>query len=233
MKHTPAKAENKEQHSLETLRERVYAHLKELIYAHRLRAGEFMDLNLIGEELGMSRTPLRDALFQLESEGFVTIYPRRGVMLNVLDLKTIRNIYEVIGALESAALLSVAVRFGEADVTRMAELNDLMESALAKENYDTYYSYNVDFHNRFLGKSENEELVRHARVQRERLYDFQLVRGFLKEWEESNLQEHKAFVRLLQKGNFNAAAEYLRDVHWSFSVQERYIRKYYFALKGE
>lgn len=47
----------------------------------------------------MSRTPLRDALFQLESEGFITIYPRRGVVLNVLDLKTVRDIYEIIGAL--------------------------------------------------------------------------------------------------------------------------------------
>lgn len=219
--------------SLETLRIKVYEYLKEQINALRFRPGVFLDLSLIGSELGMSRTPLRDALFQLESEGFITIYPRRGVMLNALDLKTVRNIYEIIGALESSALLHAAVNFTEDDVLRMASLNKEMGVSLGHEDYDTYYSLNVDFHNVFLLKSENEELKRAARVLRERLYDFPRSRGLLKEWEQSNLREHVELVDLLETGNFLAAAEYLRDVHWSFSVQERYIRKYYFSLKGE
>lgn len=223
----------RESFSLETLRGRVYEYLKEQINAQKFRPGVFLDLSLIGSELGMSRTPLRDALFQLESEGFITIYPRRGVMLNALDLKTVRNIYEIIGALESSALLHAAVQFTEDDVSRMVKLNKEMDTSLNHDDYDTYYSLNVEFHNIFLLKSENEELKRSARVLRERLYDFPRSRGLLKEWEQSNLREHVELVRLLETGNFLAAAEYLRDVHWSFSVQERYIRKYYFALKGE
>ena len=223
----------RENRSIETLRERVYGYLKDQINAQKLRPGSFLDLNLIGRELGMSRTPLRDALFQLESEGFITIYPRRGVMLNVLDLKTVRNIYEIVGALESAVLISTAVKFTEDDVRRMIELDKQMDVSLGKEDYDTYYDLNVDFHNVFLDKSDNDELLRSARILRERLYDFPRSRGLLKEWEQSNLREHLEMVRLLEKGNFTAAAEYLRDVHWSFSVQERYIRKYYFALKSE
>ncbi len=223
----------RENRSLETLRERVYGYLKDQINEQKLRPGSFLDLNLIGRELGMSRTPLRDALFQLESEGFITIYPRRGVMLNVLDLKTVRNIYEIIGALESAVLIGAAVKFTEEDVRHMAMLDKQMDASLSKEDYDTYYDLNVEFHNVFLNKSDNEELLRSARILRERLYDFPRSRGLLKEWERSNLREHLEMVKLLEKGNFTAAAEYLRDVHWSFSVQERYIRKYYFALKNE
>jgi len=219
--------------ALETLRSRVYEYLKEQISAKKLEPGVFLDLSRIGHELGMSRTPLRDALFQLESEGFITIYPRRGVMLNVLDLRTLRNIYEIIGALESAALLNAAVKFTEADVARMALLDKEMDTRLNHDDYDSYYRLNVEFHNVFLNKSENEELKRSARILRERLYDFPQSRGLLKEWEQSNLKEHVELVKLLETGNFLAASEYLRDVHWSFSVQERYIRKYYFALRSE
>ena len=218
---------------LETLRERVYGCLKDRINDQSFQSGEFLDLNRIGNELGMSRTPLRDALFQLESEGFITIYPRRGVVLNALDLKGVRDIYEIIGALEGAALNSVALRLTEGDVKHMSELNSLMERALSEERYDEYYDANVSFHDVFLGLSENKDLLRTAKILRERLYDFPRKRGFLKEWEESNLREHYEMVRLLESGNINAASEYLRDVHWSFSVQERYIRKYYFALKSE
>ena len=55
--------------------------------------------------LGVSKTPLRDALLQLEMEGFVAILPRRKVVVNVLSLEDIKNYYEIIGALESTALL--------------------------------------------------------------------------------------------------------------------------------
>jgi DNA-binding GntR family transcriptional regulator len=218
--------------SIKTLRGRVYGYLKEQISSGRLAEGEFLDLKRIGVELGMSRTPLRDALFQLESEGFITIYPRRGVKMNTLEMKTVRDIYEIVGALESSALLSVAVKLRDEDVKRMAALDDMMRASLDRNDYGAYYGYNVDFHNAFLDMSENDELVQCARTQRERLYDFPGSRGFLKEWEESNLREHVEIVRLLERGDFESAANYLRDVHWSFSVQERFIRKYYFALKN-
>jgi DNA-binding GntR family transcriptional regulator len=217
--------------SIETLREKVYGHLKGMIKANRLSPGEFIDLNLIGSELGMSRTPLRDALFHLENEGFITIYPRRGVMLNPLGLRTIKNIFEIVGALEGAALLSVADSFSDIDAGRMAELDKKMKACLDSGDLDTHYKHNVAFHDVFLDKSENEELVRAARVQRERLYDFPERRALLLDWERSNLEEHFEIVRLLEKSDFKGASDFLRDVHWSYSVQEKFIKRFYFARK--
>ncbi|MDR1915276.1 MAG: GntR family transcriptional regulator [Synergistaceae bacterium] len=223
----------REQRSIETLREKVYNHLKKLIKARRLKSGEFMDLNMIGQELGMSRTPLRDALFQLESEGFITIFPRRGVMLNSLDLKMVRDIYEIIGALESSALLSVAGKLSANDIKKMKQLDDEIQVCLDKDNYEALYKCNVAFHNVFLNKSKNDELIRTARIQRERLYDFPEWRTLLTDWEQSNLYEHIEIVRLLEEGDFTGAADYLRDVHWSYSVQEKFIRTYYLTRKSD
>jgi DNA-binding GntR family transcriptional regulator len=218
-----------ERRSVDTFRGKVYDHLKSMINARRLEPGEFIDLNLIGDELGMSRTPLRDALFILENEGFITIYPRRGVMLNALGLRDVKNIYEIVGALESAALLSARKSLDKTDIGRMAELDEEMARCLDAGDLDTHYLRNVDFHDVFLMKSDNPELVRTARVQRERLYDFPQRRALILGWERSNLDEHREIVRRLERGDFAGASDYLRDVHWSYEVQEKFIKQYYFS----
>jgi DNA-binding GntR family transcriptional regulator len=218
-----------ERRSADTFRGKVYDHLKKMINARKLEPGEFIDLKLIGEELGMSRTPLRDALFQLENEGFITIYPRRGVMLNALGLRDVKNIYEIVGALESAALMSARKSLDETDISRMAEMDKEMARCLDTGDLDTHYRRNVDFHDVFLMKSDNPELVRTARVQRERLYDFPQRRALILDWERSNLDEHREIVRYLECGDVAGASDYLRDVHWSYEVQEKFIKQYYFS----
>src|SRR5512137_2684147 len=91
---------------LKSLREQVYDHLRLLLNRGELRPGGFLDLDALEKRLGVSRTPLRDALLQLEAEGFVTILPRRGVQVRALTREDIRHLYEIVGALEGAALLA-------------------------------------------------------------------------------------------------------------------------------
>src|SRR5512143_2198059 len=95
---------------LRSLREAVYDHLREMMNEGRLRPGSFLDLNALSEEIGTSRTPLRDALLRLECEGFVEILNRKGVRITRLTLDRIRHMYEILGALESTVLRSVASR---------------------------------------------------------------------------------------------------------------------------
>jgi len=61
---------------------------------------------------------------------------------------------------------------------------------------------------------------------KQRLYDFQR-RPYLKEWEFRNCNEHDKFIDLIKQGSSLGAAQFMRDVHWSFSIQEEYIRKFY------
>lgn len=225
---------NGEQQSmLKSLREQVYDYLREQMNEGRVRAGAFLNLNEISMELGMSRTPLRDALFQLESEGFVTIYPRRGVVVNSLSLEKIRNIYEILGGLESAVIVHIALRFRDSDADIMEKANLQMRKALDQNNYSLFYDENLKLHNAYLNLSDNLEILHYIKIHRERLYDFPRNKTFVKDWELHSLEEHKAMISLFRSGDFNGAAEYVRDVHWSFAVQERFIRKYYFAKHSE
>lgn len=219
--------------TLKSLREQVYDYLRVQMNDGKIRPGLFLNLNEISQELGMSRTPLRDALFQLESEGFVKIYPRKGVMVNTLSLEKIRNIYEILGGLESAVIVLIALRFRESDADTMTKCNAMMRKALERNNYATFYSENLKFHNVYLELSDNNDLLEYIKIHKERLYDFPRNKTFVKEWELHSLDEHQTMIDLFRVGDFNGAAEYVRDVHWSFSVQERFIRKYYFAKHTE
>ena len=96
----------------------VYEELKRRLNSGLMRPGQFLDLSALGKELGMSRTPLRDAMIRLELEGFVTVYPRRGVMVRSLDLADIRDIYQIVGALESSVMERIALRFRVSDAER-------------------------------------------------------------------------------------------------------------------
>ncbi len=214
------------------LREQVYAYLKRLLNDGRLKPGAFLDQKAIGDGLGLSRTPLRDALLRLEAEGFVTIHPRRGVVVNPLDVATIRNTYQILGALEAAAVLEAATTFTAADTDRMAALNTRMADALALGNFDAYYEANLAFHDVYLGRSANGELRRMVRTLKERLYDFPRREGYLTEWERASIVEHARLVQLITDRSWQEAASHLRDVHWSFTVQERYIMAYYFAREA-
>jgi DNA-binding GntR family transcriptional regulator len=218
---------------LKSLRERVYEYLKEEMNAGRLAQGAFLNVNDISQQLGISKTPLRDALFQLEAEGFVTIFPRKGAMVNVLTLEKIRNIYQIMGSLESAAILEVGSNLTKKDFDYMDSLYKGMREALDEDDFDLFHERNVAFHGVCVGLSENADLRKMVGILRERLYDFPRNKGFIKEWEIASADEHSMVAKLLREEDVKGAAEYARDVHWNFTVQEPYIRRYYFASQEE
>lgn len=218
---------------IRSLRETVYEHLRTLMNQGRLRPGNYLDLNALEEEIGISRTPLRDALLRLECEGFVEIHNRRGVRIIELTLEMIRDIYEILGALESTALRSVADRITPAVTRRMNELNREMVRALDDSDFARFYDANLAFHNAYLDLSHNVAMVRQVHILKQRLYDFPRLKGFVPEWERASIGEHQALVDRLEEGKIGEAADLLRDIHWNFSYQEPYIRRYYAARIGD
>jgi DNA-binding GntR family transcriptional regulator len=219
--------------ALRSLREEVYERLRTLLNRGRLRPGKYLDLNALARQIGISRTPLRDALLRLECEGFVEIHNRRGVRVAPLTLDRIRHIYEILAALESTALRDVANRITATTVSRMHELNREMVRALDASDFARFYDANLTFHDAYLDLSDNTEMVRQIHILKQRLYDFPRLKGFVPEWERASIDEHEALVRFLDQGNVGAAADLLRDVHWSFSYQEAFVRRYYTAQTGE
>ncbi|MCX6556138.1 MAG: FCD domain-containing protein [Candidatus Aminicenantes bacterium] len=133
----------------------------------------------------------------------------------------------MIGALESAALQEAFPKLGSAGIKKMEALNRQMQAAIATGDFDLFYEKNLLFHDCVIEPCANKTMARVIGNLKKRLYDFPRQRQWIKEWEESSIREHQEIVDFLAAGDPAAAALFLRDVHWSYEVQEKYIRKYY------
>lgn len=216
---------------LRSLRSQIYEYVRDEIQVGRIIPGSFIKMREISEHLGVSITPLRDAIIQLECEGFVTILPRRGILLNKMTLAEIKNVLEIVGSLESTVLASVFDRVTMLHLKKMELLNSQMRELLQTETFDQYfnqrfYQLNIDFHNIFLNLSSNQSLIRIVIPLKQRLYDFQRL-SYIRQWELINCDEHEQLIHYIEAGERAKAVRLWRNSHWSFTAHEKFIREFY------
>ena len=215
--------------TLKSLREQVYDYLKGQLKRGTLNAEGFLDLGALSETLGVSRTPLRDALLQLEVEGFVSIVPRKGVRVRTLDVHAIREIYQMAGALEASALLAAAPNLTLKDYARLRTLDKKVGQCVAAGDSEGCYQANFAFHDLFLERCGNQRIMHTVHTLKQQLYDWnRKFESLNTEWEKQNIKEHEEIVNLLEKGEPDRAAAFLTNVHWSFEVQKAFVDKVYF-----
>jgi DNA-binding GntR family transcriptional regulator len=202
-----------------TLREKVYDFLSRELAERRLKPGTYVDMNKLLEQLDVSRTPLRDALILLEAEGIVTIYPRRGVMVNPVSRESILNVYQLGAGLESVLMSTVFDHIAPIHVRRMKEIVDEALALFREDNYNRAVELNLAFHKVFHDLSKNALL----RQELERLYNrlFYFPRRsfnseIVKRQERDYWMEHLQIIAFIEKGQRTEAADFLRDVHWAF-----------------
>jgi DNA-binding GntR family transcriptional regulator len=199
------------------LRQQVYEHLRRELKSEKLAPGNTVRINQLGEALGISRTPLRDALLQLQAEGFVTFLPQRGILINEVAEKEIKDIYEMLGALDSRGLLSVFSRIGADEIVRMKAINEAMLLQVKNQAYYEYFDLNTGFHNVYLNLSDNTLLLNQLNILRQRLFDFGTKGEWIKKVQVLNYREHVKLIELIEAGNANITADFIRDVHCSIN----------------
>jgi DNA-binding GntR family transcriptional regulator len=194
------------------LRSQVYEYLRNELKAENLKPGMFVSMNQIMKNLNISRTPLRDALLQLQNEGFVTFLPQRGIRINELSLQDIEDLYEMLGALDSRALLSVFQKMSPSEIEKMKNLNQEMLENISGSKFNRYWDLNSEFHNVYLNLSSNLPILRQINIIRQRLFEFG-KKDWSRKMREMNHAEHLTMIELIEKGEAVAAADFMRDVH--------------------
>ncbi len=210
-----------------SLREQVYDYLRDKINRGEIKGGDSINIDRLSKNLGISRTPLRDALIMLESDGFVEIKARKGVVVKKLTLKDIRDYYQIIGGLECAIVSDIGEKVNGDIIDFMQSCNMEMKKALDRDDFDGYYEWNLKFHDAYLNLSDNERALKIINIARQRLYDFPRRKAYVPDWEYNSLGEHEEIIKLFRKGKFKEAGLFIKDVHWSFEVQKDYILRYY------
>lgn len=206
----------------EPLRKQLYDYIKKKMNDGELRPGDPINQREIFDELNISRTPYRDCMIQLESEGLVQIIPCRGVVVRRLDVAEVMEAQEIGAALEGMAY---ELAFKGARARCVPFLLDLIEKA---EGYFARgepmpQDLNMEFHRNILEQCPNTSLVDMLVKLRERIYDFpQRKLAPLLRWEKMFWDEHRHQVELLQKGTAVELGRYTREVHWRVAGREEY-----------
>lgn len=135
------------------LYEEVAERLRQRIYARELAPGDWIDELRIAEELGISRTPLREALKVLATEGLVTMKLRRGAYVAEASPKDLADVYHLLSLLETDAARTVARQASDAALAELQALHQQLEEAVA----DTarFFALNEAFHLRLLELADN------------------------------------------------------------------------------
>ncbi len=142
------------------VRERVYTTLREWIVRGTLRPNEKMRDAELAARLGVSRTPVREALQRLEDEGLVQTAPNRWTRVSPVDVADARRLYPIIWSLEVLAVRIAGARLDAQDLREMAEANDRLARALRQRNAPEASNADRSFHAVVVRRAQNVELTR-------------------------------------------------------------------------
>ncbi len=208
---SPAEVMPAGRHDGRPLYEHVAERLRAGILSHTLAPGSWIDEQRLCGEYGISRTPLREALKVLATEGLITMKPRRGAYVTEMSVRDVTDVYHLLSLLESDAAADVARLASPAQMAELEALHAQLEAAV--DDRERFFALNEAFHLRILDIADNRwrtqvvidlrkvmKLNRHHSLFREgRLAD--------------SLAEHRALMQALQARDA-AAAEALTREHF-------------------
>jgi len=178
----------------ELLSKKVYRKLKKEIIKGSFKPGNKILEGRIAEQMGISRTPVREAIRELAAEGFVTLSPNQGVVVRSVSVENIREVLQIHSVLEGlAARLSCEVT-NEEDLKELENYVNKMEKLVEKKDLLTYSEVDLKFHELIVNICRNKRLIQMRRnisdqAQRYRISSLSIPRR-LKE----SLKEHQKIL---------------------------------------
>jgi DNA-binding GntR family transcriptional regulator len=202
-----------------TLQEAVVDHLRSLILSRQLLPGERLVQGELAQRLGVSRTPIREALHKLTHEGFVTFSSYKGAAVAEFSLSELEEIYTVRSALESHAAYLAAKRITEEELGQLEGLLPQIEQAFHQGDFSHLLEVHHQFHARV-----------YAAAHQQRLYDlttqylglcdlYQRMALSLGRGAKNPVLEHKEILEALRQRDADAAGRLLR-AHLQLTVSE-------------
>lgn len=219
---------------IKTLREQIASSIRSSIIDGRIRPGEKLTEEEIARQLGVSRTPIREAFFLLSSEGFVDVEPRRGVIVREVSIKDAEEIYELKGVLESLAVRLAAERMTPDIVTELQKINDALYQAAEEAPVDVrkILTLNGKFHDIIIAACDNTKVIHQLTALRHQSLRYNFVFLSAGSRLRESADEHRAIIdalvrrdaleaeRLMKEHN-DAALASLRTVMLSHTIKEQ------------
>ncbi len=184
-----------------TLREQIVFSLRESIIRGELKPGTKLTEPELATRLGISRTPIRESFRQLESEGFLTVIPRKGAVVSNITRKDIEDFFELKSLLEGYAARVAAEKMTEKDVDKLIQINKELANCAENNNYERFFTKNEEFHNCFLTLCGNEKLVEIRDTMVKRFLGFRMAALSLPGRLMESVKQHEQAIKAFKRGD--------------------------------
>ncbi|MCW2258279.1 DNA-binding GntR family transcriptional regulator [Providencia alcalifaciens] len=193
-----------------TLSQQAYEAIKAKILAKQFEEESYTSENILVKELGMSRTPIREALYQLQNEGLVKIIPRKGVFIQRLSLKETRDYYDLRLAIENHTLKLLRGYLTENDFVFLQKIIDFQFELLKKSNYREWVKEDERFHRYFLSLLDNAVFLDLSTNIRQRAY-FEPDPLYRSDYYLESTRQHQQLIDHLKAKRYAEAEETLNE----------------------
>lgn len=201
-----------------SLKDHVYNYISERINTATLKPDDKISESQVSEELHISRTPVREALIQLASDGYLDNLPRKGFRVKYLNVQKAQDLYEVIGTLDGHAAAMCVDLLENSDIVKMNFLAQSMDSAIKSGLSNKYYELQMEFHNIYLNLCPNKELTELLNKLKNnfirKYYVFENPDNEFAILRETN-EQHYEMIRLFKEHNALELEKFIRDIHWN------------------
>lgn len=187
------------------LRDVVFNTLRQAILRGELSPGERLLEIHLANKLGVSRTPIREAIRKLELEGLVIMIPRKGAVVAEITEKSLRDVLEVRRALEALAVRLACEKIQPEEIEELKESAKEFEKALKTKEVTVFAEADVRFHDIIYRTTDNQRLIQLLYNLREQMYRYRVE--YLKR-EESHpvlLAEHQYIIEMIEKRDAESA----------------------------
>lgn len=199
-------------HPTETVRDKVYLTLKQLIMENELKVGESYLEEQLASRLNVSRTPVREAAIQLERDGFVKVRPRHGLIVLSISIQDMREIYQIRTELESLAVELIARRgLTDTEFASLIECIIKMEAALDCADMKQWASADREFHCLILHYSQNQRLEHMMAQLRDQVHRARIVTMHLRAKPTQSNSDHELLIQHLRNRDEVAAGKLHRS----------------------
>lgn len=198
--------------SYQPLRDVIFEALRKAIVTGDIKPGERLMEVSLAEQMGVSRTPVREAIRRLEAEGLVTMIPRKGTYVSELSVKDIMDVLEVRTVLDKLATDLAAKRIQPFQLKSLESVHKSYIACVEKEHMEGAVKKDVEFHDIIYAASGNPRLIAVATSLREHVYRFRVIYMRDNLVAENVLNEHQEILDALRSAQ-NDEASGLAEEH--------------------
>ncbi len=184
------------------LKEKAYNLIKEKIIKCELMPGSDISEAQVAEELGMSRTPVREALLRLEQEKFVNIYPRKGIIVSPISVKDIYEVFQVRQMVEPYIAKASYKKMSKKYLLNMEKKFEEIAYGLEESSRMEFFDLDIEFHKYIIKSGDNDHSIEFMNKIYDLDYRIRVMSTFGRDdIKERSAPEHSAIINALINGD--------------------------------